>query len=154
MRLACFTPLPPAKTGVASYAAALLPRLAGRCAVEAFTTERDPDSPAIRELVPVFHAFRFPERAEGYDAVLYEMGNSSAHRLVFESLLRYPGVVQLHDLVLHHFYLDYYYHSGRALDYARKARAAEGRLGATVARGVKHHLGGSFSYFELPLRAE
>jgi glycosyltransferase involved in cell wall biosynthesis len=72
-------PLPPAATGVADYAAALLAALRRHGSVEP-------------------HAHRA-------DIALYHLGNNQLHREIYERALARPGVVVLHDAVLHHFFL-------------------------------------------------
>jgi glycosyltransferase involved in cell wall biosynthesis len=74
-----YAPLPPARTGVADYAAALLEglRAHGRVAIA-------------------------PERC---DAALYHLGNNRLHAEIYRRALEKPGVVVLHDAVLHHFLL-------------------------------------------------
>jgi glycosyltransferase involved in cell wall biosynthesis len=74
-----YAPLPPARTGVADYAAALLPALRRLCAVEIG-----------------------PGRC---DVALYHLGNNGQHGEVYRQALTQPGVVVLHDAVLHHFLL-------------------------------------------------
>ncbi len=74
-----YSPLPPARTGVADYGAALLG--------------------ALRQLGDVRHA---PERC---DAALYHLGNNHLHAAIYQRALERPGVVVLHDAVLHHFLL-------------------------------------------------
>ena len=74
-----FSPLPPARTGVADYAAALLGELRRHGRVEV--------APA--------HT----------DAALYHLGNNGLHGEIYRRALREPGVVVLHDAVLHHFLL-------------------------------------------------
>ena len=37
-----------------------------------------------------------------YDLAVYQMGNGPAHDFVYEPLVRVPGLLVLHDLVLHH----------------------------------------------------
>jgi len=74
-----YAPLPPAPTGVADYATALLG--------------------ALRRLGPVEVA---PERC---DAALYHLGNNALHAGIYRRALEQPGVVVLHDAVLHHFLL-------------------------------------------------
>lgn len=40
-----------------------------------------------------------------YSAILYHMGNNySAHKEIYEFILKYPGIVVLHDYSLHHFF--------------------------------------------------
>jgi len=74
------SPLPPAPTGVASYAAALAAKL--------------------REFAPVRLNPTSPCTAE-----LYHLGNNQLHRHIYQRALERPGVVVLHDAVLHHFFL-------------------------------------------------
>jgi glycosyltransferase involved in cell wall biosynthesis len=73
------SPLPPARTGVADYADALLAALRCRGAVQVA-----------------------PERA---DVRLYHLGNNQLHREIYRQALAQPGIVVLHDAVLHHFFL-------------------------------------------------
>lgn len=73
------SPLPPARTGVADYAATLL---AG-----------------LRRLGSVEIA---PERA---DVRLYHLGNNPLHREIYRRALARPGIIVLHDAVLQHFFL-------------------------------------------------
>ncbi len=40
-----------------------------------------------------------------FDTALYQIGNSAAHRGIYERALREPGVAVIHDAVLNHFYL-------------------------------------------------
>ncbi|HUF01385.1 MAG TPA: glycosyltransferase family 4 protein [Gaiellaceae bacterium] len=84
MRVAYFSPLPPQKTGVADYSALLLP--------------------ALRKRVDVAVARRRRWRApRGIDVSLYHVGNNpDAHAWIVDALRRTPGVVVLHDFVLHH----------------------------------------------------
>ncbi|HTR36992.1 MAG TPA: hypothetical protein VMH80_13890 [Bryobacteraceae bacterium] len=80
MKVGFYSPLPPARTGVADYSAALLGALrpVGEVEVNA------PDA----------------------DIALYHLGNNRLHREIYQRALDRPGVVVLHDAVLHHFYLD------------------------------------------------
>lgn len=73
------SPMPPAHTGVADYAAALLR------AMRRFGTV---------EVTPA-HA----------GVWLYHLGNNQLHRRIYRRALAHPGVVVLHDAVLQHFFL-------------------------------------------------
>ena len=74
-----YSPLPPARTGVADYAAALLTGLRHYGRVEVS-----------------------PRRS---DVPLYHLGNNSLHAPIYRRALEHPGVVVLHDAVLNHFLL-------------------------------------------------
>jgi glycosyltransferase involved in cell wall biosynthesis len=73
-----FAPLPPAKTGVADYAEALLG--------------------ALRKHGDV-------RIGEPGDVALYHVGNNQLHGAIYDRALVHPGVVVLHDAVLQHFFL-------------------------------------------------
>ncbi|HEU5263988.1 MAG TPA: glycosyltransferase family 4 protein [Gaiellaceae bacterium] len=84
MRVAYFSPMPPEQTGIADYSALLLPEL--------------------RERLDV-HVVRrgAKKRPRGMDVALYHVGNNpGAHAWIVDALRREPGVVVLHDFVLHH----------------------------------------------------
>lgn len=79
MKVGYFSPLAPARTGVADYSAALLGALRLLCDVSVGASDAD--------------------------VCLYHLGNNQLHRVIYEQALRRPGVVVLHDAVLHHFFL-------------------------------------------------
>lgn len=84
MRVAVFSPMPPERSGIADYSALLLPALRARC-----------------EIVAVKRGAKKPPR--GTDLCVYHLGNNpDAHGWIVEALRRTPGVVVLHDFVLHH----------------------------------------------------
>lgn len=84
MKVAYYSPMPPERSGIADYSAHLVP--------------------AIRERVDVQIVRRGRTRpARGTDVSLYHVGNNpDAHGWIVEALRRRPGVVVLHDFVLHH----------------------------------------------------
>jgi len=48
------------------------------------------------------HDFVWRHHRQQYDLVVYQLGNSTPHAFVWPYLLRYPGLVILHDARLHH----------------------------------------------------
>ena len=102
MRLACFTPLPPERSGIAFYAAELLPALARRHTIDVYTSEPRPE--ASLDGVDTFgaHDFVWKHAQEPYDLVVYQLGNAICHDYIWAYLARYPGLVVLHDGQLHH----------------------------------------------------
>jgi glycosyltransferase involved in cell wall biosynthesis len=84
VRVAYYSPLPPETSGIADYSALLLPALCERIDVEVVKRGRT-------------------RPARGTDVSLYHVGNSpEAHAWIVDALRRRPGVVVLHELVLHH----------------------------------------------------
>lgn len=129
MRLALVTPLPPAPTGIADYTVDVVRALGGTHAIELFH-----DQPEISGGLeaPAFPIGDLPARAalEPYGAVIYQMGNAPAHDFMYGWMERIPGVVVLHDLVLHHSFARRYLESPEALAYARDPSSEEARLQA------------------------
>lgn len=76
MRVGFFSPMPPVRSGVADYAEALRGALPAEVIVG----------------------------SDG-DVNLYHMGNNALHAGIYARALARPGVVVLHDAVLHHFHL-------------------------------------------------
>ncbi len=122
MRIAFFSPMPPARTGIADYSAALAGELGRLADIQVFC-----DSPP-----------RFDPCA--FDCSVYQLGNNPYHAFVYEAALAHPGVVVLHEANLHHLIADLtirrddwdgylreceYEGGPPALAYARRVRALE-----------------------------
>lgn len=103
LSLAYFSPLPPARTGIADYSRELLPFLARRARVTLFTDA--PPTDDVRSLAQ-YPLADYGFRRWGYDAALFQMGNSEHHAPMVRVFRRYPGILVLHDAVLHHFLAD------------------------------------------------
>jgi glycosyltransferase involved in cell wall biosynthesis/SAM-dependent methyltransferase len=88
MRVAYFSPLPPARSGIADYSEALIESLRPLVNLEIFSSADQPFDPA------------------GFDAILYHIGNNGFHDFVYETALRHPGTVVLHESNLHHLITD------------------------------------------------
>ena len=88
MRVAFFSPLPPARSGIADYSEALAGALGRFAEVEVFADADRPFDPAR------------------FDIALYHLGNNPYHGFVYEAALRHPGVAVMHESNLHHLIAD------------------------------------------------
>ncbi len=84
MKVAYFSPMPPESSGIADYSALLLPAL--RRHVDVTVVKRGTKRPPKDTDLPVYHIGNNPE----------------AHGWILDALRRAPGLVVLHDFVLHH----------------------------------------------------
>ncbi len=84
MKVAYFSPMPPEASGIADYSALLLPELRRHVDVE--VVRRGTKRPPRGTELPVYHVGNNPE----------------AHGWILDALRRTPGLVVLHDFVLHH----------------------------------------------------
>lgn len=90
MKIVLFTPMPPAPTGIADYSALLIRELSALDPDMEIETVSRSDEAA---------AFRAPSAAH---VLLYQVGNSPHHDFLYPALFENPGILVLHDLVLHH----------------------------------------------------
>jgi glycosyltransferase involved in cell wall biosynthesis len=119
-----YAPLPPARTGVADYAAALLADLRGRGQVEVA-----------------------PARC---DVALYHLGNNAQHAATYARVIERPGVVVLHDAVLNHFYLGQLDEAAYTEEFAYNYGAWNRELGQELWRR-RAASGSDRRYFEFPM---
>jgi glycosyltransferase involved in cell wall biosynthesis len=83
MKVAYYSPLPPSPSGIADYSALLLP--------------------ALRERIEEVAIAQPGKRRPHADISLYHIGNNpEAHGWILHELRRQPGIVVLHEFVLHH----------------------------------------------------
>ena len=87
-KIAFFSPLPPARSGIADYSAALLEELCRLADVQVFASKPSVFDPAA------------------FDVILYQIGNNSYHDFCYEMALEHPGVVVVHEANLHHLIAD------------------------------------------------
>jgi glycosyltransferase involved in cell wall biosynthesis len=150
-----FTPLPPARTGIAHYSGMLLPALRERVDVEAI------DSPVTEDEQPTTNdeqratdneqrTTNNEQRTTGNDLRLYHLGNNPHHEWIYREAMRTPGVVVLHDLVLHHLIVEMTLARGDADGYAAALRASHGAAGEAWARGRAAGLHSEMGNFLLP----
>lgn len=88
MKIAFFSPLPPARSGIADYSSALIKELS-----------------AIAEIHTISQAPQSFDPTQ-YDLLLYQLGNNGDHAFVYEMAIQYPGIVVLHEANLHHLITD------------------------------------------------
>ncbi len=137
MRLAYFSPFPPARSGIADYSAELVPCLAEHMEMELFVDEGVRVDESLTARFPVRGDRAFPALWEAgrYDAVLYHVGNNpDFHARTWAMLQRIPGIVVLHEAMLHHLVRGMTLAKGDLDGYVEEMRYAYGRTGETVAR--------------------
>ena len=118
MKVAYFSPMPPEPSGIADYSALLLPALRERLDVEA-----------------VQRGKKRPPR--GTHLCLYHVGNNpEAHGWIVDALRRRPGLVVLHDFVLHHLVAGLTVGRGDGHGYLDAMEREHGVVGRLLAHGV------------------
>lgn len=106
LQLAYFSPLSPQRTGIADYNSELLPHLSELADVTLFV---DDPGLLLDELVEQYEIrpySDYPTSHQKFDLPIYHLGNSHFHKNIYETFCQFPGIVVLHDYVLHHFFAD------------------------------------------------
>ncbi|HEX7830908.1 MAG TPA: glycosyltransferase family 4 protein, partial [Thermoanaerobaculia bacterium] len=85
---------------------------------------------------------------------IYQLGNNPFHAPMFAEAMRTPGIVVLHDLVLHHLIVEMTLAQGDVDGYVDALRASHGEEGAAWARGRAAGLHSEMGNFLLPASVE
>ncbi len=118
MKVAYFSPMPPSTSGIADYSALLVPELQKLIDVEVV-------SEAKRGM------------GKGCDIALYHVGNNPEHHgWIVEALRERPGLVVLHEHVLHHLVAGMTIAVGDQDGYLRAMQRDAGVVGRLMAHGI------------------
>lgn len=151
MKVACFTPLQPVKSGISDYNEDLIPHLAEIGVDFDFIYE---DLPPDNEFIVrncEFHKhsdFSSLAKSGKYDLVVYHIGNNIVHHYMYGYFFDYPGLTVLHDFVLHHSRLSHYVKSRDLSGYMQEMEAIGNY---DIARIVSSGMGGEFLYYNFPM---
>ncbi len=119
MRVAFFSPMPPSKSGIADYSAALAEPLSRLIDLQIFDK-----APAAFD----------PSK---FDVILYQLGNNPYHEFVYQAALRNPGVVVMHEANLHYLVADITIPRGDWDGYLREVEYDAGADALAHARRVR-----------------
>ena len=127
--LAVLTPWAPERTGVAHYASLLIPALRKHADVTVVTAG---------------------ERQAASGQRIYQLGNNPHHEWIYREAMQTPGVIVLHDLVLHHLIVEMTLARGDVDGYVEALHANHGDAGAAWARGRAAGLHSEMGNFLFP----
>jgi glycosyltransferase involved in cell wall biosynthesis len=107
MKINWFSPLPPAKTGIADYMTCILPALIKNCQLELWTNQKIYDR-ELKNYVKVNSYHRdniIWSKINQADINVYHIGNNpDFHEDIWRISCQCPGIVVLHDLKLQDFF--------------------------------------------------
>src|SRR5438477_403026 len=130
LRVAYFSPMPPTRTGIAHYSSMVVDALRQHVDLQVITT------PDARSLTP--------------DVSIYQLGNNPHHEWIYREAMATPGIIVLHDVVLHHLIVEMTLARGDAEGYAQALRANHGAAGEAWARGRAAGLHSEMGNFLFP----
>jgi glycosyltransferase involved in cell wall biosynthesis len=109
MKIAWFTPFGP-ESSIGHYSETIVDHLAERHVVTVYAPGSPEPRPTRHPLVrlPETPTLSLLSALDAHDALIYNMGDSYPNHLaIYECLLRRPGIVILHDLVMRDFFIGY-----------------------------------------------
>src|SRR6185295_3976626 len=110
MKIAYFSPLSPQRSGISDYSEELLPYLSQAAEITLFVDGFQPTSTEVISRFEICDYRKHPEaltRLGSFDAILYHMGNDHRyHTGIFETMVKHPGILVLHDFALHDFFFN------------------------------------------------
>lgn len=143
------------ESGISLYNEELLPILADAWAVDVYVDDYRPtyftETGSLR--VRRAREFRAAQGRRPYDAVVYQMGNSPAHAYMYHTALEVPGILVLHDTLLHHLILAMLLRGRRVREYRALMERRYSTAGREAAgRVLKGQVPASL--FDFPLSEE
>lgn len=105
MRIAYFSPFNPLKSGISDFSEELVPELSKYVEIDLFADGYKPSNSFIKENLNIYDMSEFEDEAvrSKYDEYIYHVGNNEkCHEKIVSYALRYPGILELHDISLHH----------------------------------------------------
>lgn len=100
-KIAMFTPLPPLYSGIADYSKDIINELSKFVDIDVFLDDGYEADVEFGDNVCVFNHSEFPDKADSYDEIVYQIGNSEFHTYMWNYMNQYRGVVELHDFNMH-----------------------------------------------------
>jgi glycosyltransferase involved in cell wall biosynthesis len=150
MKLDYVSPLPPVRSGIADYSVDLLPHLAARADVRLIRLPGQPIAPEVEARWPVAPFEAAGRDEQGERLPLYHMGNNRLHEAVMSLAFRLPGVLTLHDVLLHHVLLDVTLGRGEFDPYVERLTRDHGWIGRSGALVKRWGAYGDAVVFALP----
>lgn len=144
-KVAVVTPWPDQKTGIANYIYNLIPYLVKYFDIDLFIDDSNNYEERCKEYI--YGNFYELDCLDGmynmYDTILYEIGNNDKyHAGILEKFLKYPGIAEIHDYVLHPFIYYTYYMNGKFEKYKSLLEIGYGNAGENHYKNIQKHLEG------------
>ncbi len=153
MNVAYFSPLSPVRSGISDYSQELLPLLGPLVdRLDLFFDGYTPDCRQITDHFSCLPADQFPAQSgeAGYDVVVYQQGNNPHHEYIYNRAMETPGVVVLHDYVLHHLLTEMTLGRGEEEAYLEMMLANHGPIGYQMGRQRIDGLWSDLQHFLYP----
>lgn len=102
------SPFPPMQSGISDYSAVLVKALQQMFDITLYTEDYHISDDSLKEF-PVLRHGKDPVPFDHFTYIIYNIGNNPEyHQYIYESSLKHPGVVILHDMIIFYLFVGYY----------------------------------------------
>lgn len=132
MRIAYFSPFSPDKSGISDFSEELLPELAKHAKIDLYSNK----PLEKREITNAFKVLNMNEYdRNSYDFSIFQIGNSyQFHKDIVEMFMKYPDILELHDISLHHYLAEGTFPDKNFDKYIEIMKYCHGKEGEKIAR--------------------
>jgi hypothetical protein len=139
MKLAYFSPLNPLKSGISDFSEELIGYLKKYCEIHVFTDGYTPDNIGKNDGISVRQIVEYENETvrASYDAAVFHIGNNlDYHKTIMDTFLKYGGILELHDVCLHHMIATGTLPNGKMDEYAQLMKYCHGDEGEETAAKI------------------
>lgn len=104
-KIAIFSSLPPVKSGISYYSALLSESLSEFYNITFFVDNNYEPADEFSKYADIYRVRNINDTVRelrNFDVVIYHFGNNKYHVYMYDIAMRMPGIVILHDFILHH----------------------------------------------------
>lgn len=98
--IAFLSPLPPDKSGISNYSLELLYGLRKYFNIDLYSDIESSNYDFINDEFTLYKYEQLPEFIDRYDTIVYQMGNSDFHEVMYDYIQKYPGILVQHDFFI------------------------------------------------------
>ncbi|NCA80808.1 MAG: glycosyltransferase, partial [Sphingobacteriia bacterium] len=116
--IAWFSPLPPIESGISDYSLDIINELSKTVHVDIYIDNYKPID-IKNGHCHVYHHDQYPKHHAKYEKTIYHIGNNMFHAYMMPYLMKYNGIIVLHDLNLSGLALNLYYAKNKVDEFIR-----------------------------------
>lgn len=133
-KIAFCSPFSPVKSGISDFSEELVSELKKHVDID-LMYDTPIENPKTAESFNYFDIGNLDDAdfRRRYDLIVYQMGNNyDIHKCIGDALMKYPGILELHDLSLHHYIASELIVTGRIEEYIDVIRYCHGEKGVDI----------------------
>lgn len=132
MKIAYFSPMNPERSGISDFSEELVAELCKQCEIEIFTSNKNISNNSIKNSV-IVHSIKdyYTESVrKKFDLAVFHVGNNyQFHKEIVECFMKFGGVLELHDIALHHYLAEETIAQGKQNQYVQIMQYCHGEKG-------------------------